>query len=96
MIEHKRNIHDGKETTAIGKIALNEAINVNYKKTKKLTNYNNWNYIYCYKAIEIISNCRACKNIEHFSIKRQWLLQENRCRKRVEKTETLALSNFTT
>ena len=61
-------MYDGREKTAIVKVYLNENINVNYDKTKKLTNYNNRNYAYCQEAIEIISNSEACSSIKHFSI----------------------------
>ena len=42
----ENTLHDGREKTAIEKIALNKNIKINYDKTKKFANYNrnyaNW------------------------------------------------------
>ena len=44
--EHNGHICNGIATTAKVKIALNENININYYKRKKLANYDNRNYVY--------------------------------------------------
>ena len=52
--EHKRD--NGREKSTIAKIALNNKININCNKTKKLAIYNNRNYAYCCESTKIISN----------------------------------------
>ena len=52
----------------MAKIALNENMHINYDKTKKLANYNNRNYSYYHKSIEIIYSQKTCNNMEHFTV----------------------------
>ena len=64
--EHKVDIHNNRENTAIAKIALTENININCNITKKLANFNNRNYTFCRKAIKSLSNNKTYNKIEHF------------------------------
>ena len=77
--EHKGGIRKGREKIAIAKITLNECININYGKMRKLANYNK-NYAYHRESIEILSHeKKACNNMEYFTIDEEWqqLLQED-------------------
>ena len=83
--EHKGNMHNCREKTAIAKITLNKNININYNKTKKIAIYNNRNYVFCCKTLEIASSSKTCKTIEHFSIVKEWqwiLKDDDMCRER--------------
>ena len=70
--EYKGDIWNGIEKTDIVKITLNENININYDKTRKVTNYNNRNYAYFRELTEILSNKKACNNEDHFTLHEEW------------------------
>ena len=95
ILVHKRDVCNEREKIAIAKMTINENININYDKTKKFANYNNRNYVYCCKVIEIISSCKACNSIEYFSIGNewQWLLQGVK-KNQGKVTETPALNSL--
>ena len=63
--EHQGYIKNGKNNTAIERLALNENIRFDFNKTKILSNYNNKTYGYCCKTIEIKNNNRVCNDTEH-------------------------------
>ena len=41
---------------AITRLAKNKEIYINYDSTKKSTNFDNQNYVYCLESIEILIN----------------------------------------
>ena len=50
---------------------MNDNINKNCNKTKKLANYNKRNYAHCHKVLGKF-NSKACNNKEHFLIDNEW------------------------
>ena len=71
MIEKKNLTCNIREKTTIAKIVLNELININYNKTKKIANYDNRNYAFCREVLEIASNSKTCNTIDYFSIDKE-------------------------
>ena len=69
--DYKGDIHNGREEEAVVKTTLNDNMNINYNKAKKLANYNDRSYAYFPEALEIASSCKACYTIEHFSIDKE-------------------------
>ena len=45
IVEHKRNIKLNKETTALAKLNRKEDIEIDFTHIKKLSNYENHNYV---------------------------------------------------
>ena len=61
--EHKENVCNGREKTAIAKIALKDNINKNYNKRI---------YAYCRETFVIASNSKTCNITDNFSIDKDW------------------------
>ena len=68
--EHQGDIKNGKNSTAVARLALNENIKTDLKKPKSfqiITRNQNYN-----KKPEIKNNNRACNDIEHYFLDLEW------------------------